>query len=255
MSIQQTQLTNSDFFHKPNIPLYQQVKHWMLGQIKTGKFTPSKKLPGEFELMRTLSVSRGTIRVAIRELILDGILYTIRGHGTYVKEMKQSSWAVNTFLSVAESFDHTNTDYSTKLLEIGEMQADVDIASRLLITPNSPVVYMHRLRLIKNIPVHLSTSYLPYSIASKLIDSELNNASLYRVMEEKLGIKIIHVERQVTARLADEWELALLQLPNLSAIMVLNGTAFNIMDKPVECSIARFPTDRSQFIIHSRAID
>ncbi len=235
-------------------PLYHQIKQWILNQIRLGRFKPGTRIPGEFELMHILNVSRGTVREALRELINEGILYSVRGHGTYVKEMEKSSWAVNTFLSVAESFDHTNTDYSTRILEIGCLKAETEVAAQLQVAPGTQLVRMHRLRLIREEPVHLSTSYLPFSIAAPLLEADLNNKSLYRVMEEKLGLKITRVDRRVFARLADPWEKEHLKLPEVSAIMVLNGIAFSVVEKPVEYSIARFPTDRSQFIIQSRIL-
>jgi GntR family transcriptional regulator len=157
--------------------------------------------------MRILNVSRGTIREALRGLTNEGILYSVRGHGTYVKEMEKSSWAVNTFLSVAESFDHTNTDYSTRILEIGCGEADTDVAAQLQVPPLTQVVFMHRLRLIKDEPVHLSTSYLPFTIAAPLLEIDLNDTSLYRVMDEKLGLRVTRVDRRVFARLADNGKL------------------------------------------------
>ena len=239
---------------KSSAPLYQQIKQWIVAQIRQGHLKPGMRIPGEFELMRILNVSRGTIREALRGLINEGILYSVRGHGTYVKEMEKSSWAVNTFLSVAESFDHTNTDYSTRVLEMGCCDAETDVAAQLQVPPLTQVIFMHRLRLIKDEPVHLSTSYLPFTIAAPLLEVDLNDTSLYRVMDEKLGLRVTRVDRRVFARLADSWEAEHLKLPNVSAIMVLNGTAFSVIEKPVEYSIARFPTDRSQFIIQSRTI-
>ena len=239
---------------KSSAPLYQQIKQWIVSQIRQGHLKPGMRIPGEFELMRILNVSRGTIREALRGLINEGILYSVRGHGTYVKEMEKSSWAVNTFLSVAESFDHTNTDYSTRVLEMGCCDAETDVAAQLQVPPLTQVIFMHRLRLIKDEPVHLSTSYLPFTIAAPLLEVDLNDTSLYRVMDEKLGLRVTRVDRRVFARLADSWEAEHLKLPNVSAIMVLNGTAFSVIEKPVEYSIARFPTDRSQFIIQSRTI-
>ena len=257
MSIQQIFMINPDFESvtiKSAAPLYHQIKQWIINQIRKGQFKPGMRIPGEFELMRILNVSRGTIREALRELTNEGILYGVRGHGTYVKEMEKSSWAVNTFLSVAESFDHTDTDYSTRILEIGCNEAETDIAAQLQVAPRTKVVYIHRLRLIKDEPVHLSTSYLPFTIAASLLETDLNNTSLYRAMEEKLGLKVTRVDRRVFARLADTWETEHLRLPEISAIMVLKGTAFSVIEKPVEYSIARFPTDRSQFIIQSRTL-
>lgn len=49
-----------------------------------GALTPGDKLPNEVELARQLGVSRATLREAIRDLIVQGVLEVHRGRGTFV---------------------------------------------------------------------------------------------------------------------------------------------------------------------------
>ena len=239
---------------KSVIPLYIQTKQWIINQIENGQFGYGDQIPGEYNLSKQLNVSRGTIREAIRELIEEGHLYTIRGRGTFVKKSDKSSWAVNTFLSVADSFDIANIDYTTRVIKICREITEVSVAAQLNIEPKTEVIRLERLRYIKDEPVHLSTSFFSLSIAELLLEEDLNNKSLYKEMENILGIKVTRVDRSVMARLADPWETEYLQLPEVSAILVLDSVAYNEFDKPVEYSTARFPTERSKFIIQSRRI-
>lgn len=50
------------------------------------KFLPGEKLPSEVELSQQLHVSRTTLREAIRILVTNGVLHTMRGKGTFVRE-------------------------------------------------------------------------------------------------------------------------------------------------------------------------
>lgn len=52
--------------------------------LSEGRFQPGDKLPGEVELAAELSISRTTLREAIRVLTTRGILEVKRGVGTYV---------------------------------------------------------------------------------------------------------------------------------------------------------------------------
>ena len=237
---------------KSVIPLYIQTKQWIINQIENGHYEYGGQIPGEYNLSKQLNVSRGTIREAIRELIEEGHLYTILCRGTFLKKSEKSSWAVNTFLSVADSFEIANIDYTTKVIKICCEITEISVAAKLNIEPKTEVIRLERLRYIKDEPVHLSTSFLPLSIAERLLKEDLNNKSLYKEMENVLGIKVMRVDRRVMARLADPWEAEYLQLPEVSAILVLDSVAYNEFDKPVECSTARFPTERSKFIIQSR---
>ncbi len=236
------------------IPLYIQIKDWITGEINSGRISEGERIPGEYDLSKKLNVSRGTVREAIRELIDEGVLYTIHGRGTFVREPESAAWSMNTIVSVADSFDQVNIEYTTALLDIQKVIPDPAIAARLHIDPRAEVIRLERLRSIKNEPVHLSRSYLPASIAEALLDIDLTDKSLYRVMDEELGVKVARVDRRIMARIANPHEVNLLEIPPVSAVLVLDGIAYNNFEKPVECSTARFPTDRSRFVIQSKQV-
>jgi len=54
---------------------------------------PHSKLPSERELSETLGVSRMTLRHAIGDLQSEGLLYSVPGSGTFVKEQRISKRA------------------------------------------------------------------------------------------------------------------------------------------------------------------
>ena len=54
--------------------------------VAEGRLAPGDKLPNEVELSRQLGVSRATLREAIRDLTVQGVLEVRRGKGTFVSE-------------------------------------------------------------------------------------------------------------------------------------------------------------------------
>ena len=50
------------------------------------KMVPGEKLPNELELAQQLNVSRATLREALRDLTVQGVLEVHRGRGTFVSE-------------------------------------------------------------------------------------------------------------------------------------------------------------------------
>ena len=58
--------------------------------ILQGKFPPGGRIPPERDLAATYSISRGSIREAIRGLVSLGILESRRGSGTYVRRLESS---------------------------------------------------------------------------------------------------------------------------------------------------------------------
>lgn len=67
--------------------LYEQVKEEIEAQILEGKLSNGVKLPGEKELMEAFHVSRQTVRNAIAALTNEGVLYSVQGKGTFVRDM------------------------------------------------------------------------------------------------------------------------------------------------------------------------
>lgn len=67
--------------------LAQRTAEQLYSQIAAEKrYRPGDKLPNEMELSREFGVSRATLREAVRDLTLQGILEVRRGRGTYVAE-------------------------------------------------------------------------------------------------------------------------------------------------------------------------
>lgn len=65
-------------------PLYAQLKAWLLGQIKSGRYAPSVRLPTEHELCRMLGISRTPVMRALSELADEGVVVRHRRRGTFV---------------------------------------------------------------------------------------------------------------------------------------------------------------------------
>ena len=61
----------------------EQVYRWLLAYIDENKFSSNQKLPSENALCRRLNVSRETVRVAMEQLVQEGLIYRVKGSGTY----------------------------------------------------------------------------------------------------------------------------------------------------------------------------
>jgi DNA-binding transcriptional regulator YhcF (GntR family) len=70
---------------KIGVPIYLQVKAYVLDKIKMGYYKPGDKLPAERQLAEMLGISRNTVSAAYKELLLEGILDSEQGRGTFVR--------------------------------------------------------------------------------------------------------------------------------------------------------------------------
>lgn len=74
-------------------PLYVQIKQFLLRRIAEGEWLEHDALPSEWDLADEMSVSQGTVRKALTELVADGLLYRQQGKGTFVAPVL-SDWVM-----------------------------------------------------------------------------------------------------------------------------------------------------------------
>jgi GntR family transcriptional regulator, arabinose operon transcriptional repressor len=65
-------------------PKYQMVKDYVLSQIENQEFTEDERIPSESEFSKLLDVSSITVRKALSELVNEGVIYRVRGKGSFV---------------------------------------------------------------------------------------------------------------------------------------------------------------------------
>jgi GntR family transcriptional regulator len=65
-----------------------QIKRQIRIMVETGEFSAGQALPSARDMAETLSINRNTVLAAYRELAGEGILETVVGSGTFIKERK-----------------------------------------------------------------------------------------------------------------------------------------------------------------------
>ena len=65
-----------------NMPLYKSVMQKLESQIANGDWKPGDRLPTETEMEQIFAVSNITIRHALKELVVTGLVRRVRGGGS-----------------------------------------------------------------------------------------------------------------------------------------------------------------------------
>ncbi|MBB6672960.1 GntR family transcriptional regulator [Cohnella nanjingensis] len=73
-------------------PKYQLVKDYVLSQIENNEISQDDRIPSESEFAKMLDVSSITVRKALTDLVNEGVIYRVRGKGSFVAN--QSAAAV-----------------------------------------------------------------------------------------------------------------------------------------------------------------
>lgn len=84
--------------YESGVPIYEQIKEEIRGQILRGILPPNSMLPSIRTLARELKVGVITAKRAYDDLCAEGFLYSVQGKGMFVSEFdkgKAESFAAN----------------------------------------------------------------------------------------------------------------------------------------------------------------
>ncbi|CCI84534.1 GntR family transcriptional regulator [Lactobacillus pasteurii] len=164
-------------------PLYRELMDRLEKEIKE-MYAPNDKLPSEREMVKQYNVSRSTIRLALGDLEQRGIIYRLHGKGTFVSSY---FWA-QASLSTTYSFSKMTSNGfkpSTKNISLGVVAADEEISGQLNLELNERVYELTRLRMANGEPFLYSKTYLPKKLFPDFVLEDVEQDSLYNVMQKK----------------------------------------------------------------------
>lgn len=77
-------LDHVEIDHDAPEPVYVQLAAILRAQIESGELAPRRALPSESYLMQRYGIARETARKAVRLLRSEGLVFTVKGRGSYV---------------------------------------------------------------------------------------------------------------------------------------------------------------------------
>jgi len=76
---------------RKSLPKYELVKDYIMNYIGGSQFNPHDRLPSESELAKVLDVSSITVRKALSDLVNEGMIYRVRGKGSFLADKKSEA--------------------------------------------------------------------------------------------------------------------------------------------------------------------
>jgi GntR family transcriptional regulator len=144
-------------------PAYRALAGDLEASILAGEFLPSRRLPTEDVLAETYKVSRHTVRQAFAQLVADGLVYRVRGRGSFATPSFASGAYVRSQGSV-EDMLALSIDTELEVISPFRRNANVDAAARLGLD-NDEVMEVTFRRLHHDEAFSLSTVSLPMFVA------------------------------------------------------------------------------------------
>ncbi|HWA19611.1 MAG TPA: GntR family transcriptional regulator [Devosia sp.] len=201
-----------------------------------GEFPPGSKLPNEEALCARFSVSRITLREAVRGLIEDGYVIRRQGAGTFVTPGPALRNSLDSNFSYTEYLESTGIRVSKKVLDANRIAADDDIAADLDLKVDAEVVVVRRVRIAGKKPAIYSIDCMPASIVDAKRDLKAFSRSLYKLLSSR-GHVVDHARTILTPVIATSEIAKILAVPAGTPLQHLKQVDFDTGGRPVMRSL------------------
>jgi GntR family transcriptional regulator len=203
--------------------------------IEEGRFHPGQALPPERELAERFGVSLAPVRQAILDLVGEGVLYRVRGKGTFLREPPLVE-----NVSILSSF--------TASMRSRGLEAEMRLLRR---ERRGASLVLQRLGLVDGEPVGLFESTLSTKRFPGVAEHVSRRGSLWDVLERDYGVTAIRADTVVEVGRCGTEEAAHLRIPAGSSLLIAQGTSYDAADEPVERFHVRYRADRIRLRLDS----
>lgn len=227
------------------IPLYYQIKEILLGYIKNSDM--GSVIPTEVELCELYSVSRPTVRQAMRELENSGLIYRQKAKGSFVGESKVDQEIETSFEDFEERMYRHGRTVHKKVVEFDTQPADELVAEKLHLQCGDMVFKIRAIRYADDIPMLLALTYLPHKLFPDLTREDIESRSIRQLITQEYPIK--QSLKSFEVKLASEFEIQLFGIKRTECVQyveTLNASADGV---PLEYTMERYRADKTKFTI------
>lgn len=178
-------------------PKYRQIADTLRDQIQQGVLAAGDALPTESALQATYGVSRVTVRQALKLLTEQGIVESVQGSGTYVKE-ERVNYDIYQLTSFYEKLADRRVETHSDVRVFEVIKADAALAATMALAEGDKVWHVKRVRFIKQKPVTLEETWMPLALFPDLTWEVMEN-SKYHYIEQIKKMVIDRSEQEIVA--------------------------------------------------------
>ena len=228
--------------------IYSQIAKLLKEEIAS-HLAPGVCLPSENELAERFGVNRHTVRRAVDDLILEGLLERRHGRGTFVLDAP-ADYVLGSGSRFTETFESLGKTASSRILRKLVVPARGGVATRLRLAENEPVIWIESLRLADGRPICVISHFLPQRAFPDSL-ADYPGGSLHEHLSTRYGLKLRRIESLVSAALPQGDDASLLGMAQNQPVLRVKSVNVGERDgTPLEYALTRFRADRIQLRIN-----
>ncbi|MFJ7970855.1 GntR family transcriptional regulator [Psychrobacillus sp. NPDC096389] len=227
-------------------PLYLQVIDRIKEDIEKNIFKEKEKLPSEFELAKSLGVSRATLREALRLLEEENVIVRRHGVGTFVNSKPVFTSGIEQLSSISSMIRSAGMEPGTIYLSSMQSLPTEEDIKRFQCKEEQSIISMERVRTANGEPVVYCVDKVPkhYLPNDFLIREE---GSIFTALEESGDIRVSHAVAFIDPIGYHEVASPTLNCEPETSLLVLKQLHYDENDRVVLYSKNYFRADKFSF--------
>lgn len=229
------------------LPLYHQVAGILRQRIEDGIYPIGGRLLAEDELAAEFDVSRATIRQAVGELVMEGLVVRRQGRGTYVEKRDTKVLQQRFRGSLGDLIDESHRAKTRNLELSQDVQIPLYIAELLqLESPRGTIV--KRTRTMDGQPFALTITYLPPDLGHVLTEVGLHKKALMELLIDS-DVILSSATQAIRAQLADLDVCSQIDVEVGAAVLMVERIVHDSTGRPVEYVRSWYRGDRYEYAV------
>ncbi|PTQ69167.1 UTRA domain-containing protein [Pseudomonas sp. GV071] len=227
------------------------IRDQLAADLAQGVLAPQGKLPVERDLAERFGCTRVTLRQALQQLEVEGLIYRKNRSGWYVcpPRIRYDPTRISGFMEYVTAQGRTP---QTECLSAEQRPAGAWLAKRMgLANAEEPVFFLQRRRWVDGRPVLLELNALVANWCPELLQADLNT-SLTTLLREQFGRVQSRCELTMHPGTVNEQQAELLQLTPGSSSFYLERLNFGEADQPVEFDQEFWRPDALAVVVDTR---
>jgi GntR family phosphonate transport system transcriptional regulator len=236
------------------VALWRQIADEIRAGLASGTMSDSDgRLPPESDLAARFGVNRHTVRAAIAALAHEGVLQSIQGRGTFARRQRRLVYPIGERTRFSAGLESQARERHITLVEHRREEAAGDVAVALALHAGDPVIRIEALGTADGVPVSRATFWFSEARFLGIADAFAHHGSVTAALREFGVTDYLRASTSIEARHADEADSRDLRLSPGAIVIVTRGLDVETSGTPILFSRTRFPADRVELIVGSRA--
>jgi GntR family transcriptional regulator len=237
---------------RTSTPTYQRISQTLRRRILDGRYPTDSQIPTEDDLLREFSVSRHTVRAALQQLVVEGLVRRHAGRGSFVQpsDAKRSPWGAQSLEDMVDrNFGEVIENPSCRLLEPGSSE---EHAARQRLATNDQVMRFSWTRSGDEGPNAVSDVDLPRMLAERVPADwrlQLGTTRLLRLVERYCDVRAERVRQVASAAAAPSGLARKLGIRSGAPLLCLERTYFDREGEVIEHSLIQARADRCTQVV------